>query len=410
MSVVLADLVVQGGLRTAPFGSQLKASEYIAGGVPVVMPRDIQAGRVDDASTAQVTEEKAKSLCRHILLPGDLLFARRGDLTKIAIVEEHQAGWLCGTGCLRARLNQGEADPRFLRHYLATPRMVHWLASRALGQTMLNLNTQVVGALPIDLPPLDEQRRIAAILSTWDQAIERTERLAVAKQRELVGFVRHAAERYASPGIHLGQLCEILRGSSLSKREVNAQGRFPCILYGELHTAYGEVADAVLSRTDEHQGLSSREGDVLVPSASETAKDIGVATVVPCDGVLIGSDINVLRARRAGQYEPEYLAYYLTHVRRHEVARLAQGNAVVHLYGRDLAHLDVGLPSFEQQTRMVAAFRQGQKELSVLKAIAARYRAQRESIARALIAGAADLAGTQRMEPSTSLGDGGCSE
>ena len=90
---------VGGLIQTGPFGSQLHQSDYSAEGVPVVMPKDIVGGRIVTDSIARVSERHATRLEHHRL---------RGDIGRRAFVMPSQAGWLCGTGCLRLRPDEGE--------------------------------------------------------------------------------------------------------------------------------------------------------------------------------------------------------------------------------------------------------------------------------------------------------------
>ena len=89
-------------LQTGPFGSQLHANEYEADGVPVLMPKDLNGFRADTSSAAKISVERARDLSKHRLCKGDILFSRRGDVTRFALIDEASAGSLCGTGCLKA--------------------------------------------------------------------------------------------------------------------------------------------------------------------------------------------------------------------------------------------------------------------------------------------------------------------
>lgn len=171
------------GLQTGPFGSQLHASDYTENGIPVVMPRDIINSRVSTAEIARVPGEIAERLSRHRLLSGDIVFGRRGDIGRCALITGVEEGWLCGTGCLRTRVRQSDVLSEFLIFYLDLSSTKMWLETNAVGQTMLNLNTSILSELPIVIPPLPEQRKIAAILSTWDEAITLTSALIAALQR-----------------------------------------------------------------------------------------------------------------------------------------------------------------------------------------------------------------------------------
>jgi type I restriction enzyme S subunit len=150
----LADLVADcgGTIQTGPFGSQLHASDYVASGIPVVMPKDIQGRRVDAATTARIRPEDVDRLERHKLKPGDIVFSRRGDVERHALISEREAGWLCGTGCLLVRPGPSFLSTSFLSMTLDAGRARQWLVQHAVGATMPNLNTSILGSVPIVLP------------------------------------------------------------------------------------------------------------------------------------------------------------------------------------------------------------------------------------------------------------------
>ncbi|MBF6606660.1 MAG: restriction endonuclease subunit S [Chloroflexi bacterium] len=146
----LRELCSPDGIQIGPFGSQLHASDYVTDGVPVVMPQDMDAGRISVDAIARVPEEHARRLARHRLQPGDILLARRGDLTKRALVGERERDWLCGTGTVRVRVNQGLPEAVF--EALSTRDTNVWLIDHAVGITLPNLNTQIVGSIPVRMP------------------------------------------------------------------------------------------------------------------------------------------------------------------------------------------------------------------------------------------------------------------
>ncbi|MCX6843459.1 MAG: restriction endonuclease subunit S [candidate division WOR-3 bacterium] len=159
-------------LQTGPFGSQLHSDEYTPEGTPVVNPANIQRGRICPDSACAVDVETARRLARHELQQGDVLFARRGELGRCALVTKAEEGWLCGTGSLRVRLNQRRADPQFCAILLSTKGVADWLSLESVGATMDNLNTGILGRIPLALPQPEEQRSIAAFLTREAQRID----------------------------------------------------------------------------------------------------------------------------------------------------------------------------------------------------------------------------------------------
>jgi type I restriction enzyme S subunit len=173
------------GLQTGPFGSQLKSEDYDADGtVHVVMPKDISDGAITYNTTANISVGRAEPLFKHRLRYGDILFARRGDLSKIAVyLGGSQA--ICGTGCLRLRPQMDQFDALFLRYLFSMPYAARWLEANAVGATMLNLNTKIIAELPVSYPTeIEQQRRIASILIGIDDQIA-AEQKHVEQQKRL---------------------------------------------------------------------------------------------------------------------------------------------------------------------------------------------------------------------------------
>lgn len=150
-----------GVLQTGPFGSQLHAHEYVIDGVPVVMPQDMVDGELSTENIARITERKANALSRHRVKPNDLVFSRRGDLSRCVAIGDQHTGWLCGTGCLLARLPRAEINAYWLALVYQQPVIQSQIMGRAVGSTMANLNTSILEAILIGRPAVNEQDEIA---------------------------------------------------------------------------------------------------------------------------------------------------------------------------------------------------------------------------------------------------------
>ncbi len=142
-----------GRIQTGPFGSQLHAVDYAPCGVPVVMPQDIKGRRITHDRIARVSEAKAQTLARHRLAVGDVVYSRRGDVERHALVGSREAGWLCGTGCLLVRPGPAWSSQAYLSEWLDLHDTRTWLKQHAVGATMPNLNTGILAGLPIRVPP-----------------------------------------------------------------------------------------------------------------------------------------------------------------------------------------------------------------------------------------------------------------
>src|SRR5688572_13654034 len=150
----------------------------------------------------------------------------------------------------------------------------------------------------------------------------------------------------------LGSTAVFLKGKGISKDDISENGINKCIRYGELYTTYNEIIKDVKSRTNisNEDSLLSKENDILTPSSGETALYIAKVSCVKEDNVLLGGDINVMRLGK--DQSGEFFAYYLSNFKKRNIAKLAQGNSVVHLYASQLKNLKITLPSFNEQQKI----------------------------------------------------------
>jgi type I restriction enzyme S subunit len=235
---------VGGIIRTGPFGSQLHESDYKEEGIPVVMPKNIVGGKISIEGIARISEDDATRLAQHKLRKGDIVYGRRGDIGRRALITPKEDGWICGTGCLRISLGDTLLNPLFLYYFLGQPRVIEWIFNQAIGATLPNLNTEIIRSIQILYPSLQTQRKIASILSAYDDLIENnTRRVAILEEmaqslyREWFvhfRFAGHEKKRLVESElglipegwevVKLGDICFITMGQSPSSQFYNEIG------------------------------------------------------------------------------------------------------------------------------------------------------------------------------------------
>ena len=148
----------------------------------------------------------------------------------------------------------------------------------------------------------------------------------------------------------LDEIADLYKGKGISKADIDVQGKVPCIRYGELYTIYSEVIETVFSKTSNPPSdlFFSRKNDVIIPASGETKIDIAKASCVMHDNVALGGDLNVIRSSHNGVF----LSYYLNGPKKVDIAKIAQGDTVVHLYPSQLQLLEIGLPIADEQKKI----------------------------------------------------------
>jgi type I restriction enzyme S subunit len=209
----LADLI-----QTGPFGSQLHSEEYVEDATPVINPSNIQDGKLIPDWSCTVGWEITERLSQHKLMRGDIIFGRRGEMGRCAVVSANEAGWICGTGSLNIRLSS-RAVPSFVGTYLRTMYVRELLKLESVGSTMDNLNAQILSRVPIPNPPVVEQKAIAAFLDRETGTID----ALIAEQRRLINLLKEKRQAVVSHAVTKG----LNPDAPMKDSEVDGVGEVP---------------------------------------------------------------------------------------------------------------------------------------------------------------------------------------
>lgn len=159
-------------IQTGPFGTQLKASDYVKTGTPVINVRNIGFGTIIDNNLEYIANDTRDRLSSNILEKCDIVFGRKGAVERHAFIDENHAGWFQGSDCIRVRIKAETLLARFISYFLLTPLHKAWMINNCShGATMASLNQDIVRRIPIEVPPISTQNKIVSILSTYDDLI-----------------------------------------------------------------------------------------------------------------------------------------------------------------------------------------------------------------------------------------------
>jgi len=265
-----------------------------------------------------------------------------------------------------------------------------------VGQT--NLKRNEVLSCPIAIPKSkSEQVSIATVLSDTDVLIEKLEKLIAKKQAIKQGTMQQLLTgKKRLPGFSgewetkkLGDIANFLKGTGLSKNKLTNNGRYSCILYGELFTTYSQIIKKVKSTTNFKEGLGSMKGDILMPgSTTTTGIDLAIASVVQKDNILLGSDLIVIREKKLNNYNSEFLANYITHIAKNKIAEITQGITIIHLHSSRIRDVFVNIPkSIKEQTAIAAILSDVDMEIEKLENKFSKYKQIKIGMMQQLLTG-----------------------
>ena len=140
-------------IKTEPFGSTLHADDYVSDGIPIITTEHFKTGSlpIDKCGLPQVSENDFSRLSAYILNAGDIVFSRVGSVDINALITPFQSTWLFSGRVLRVR-PQNKNSSQFLHTLLETEDVKNDIRTRAVGQTMPSINTEILKTTPLRLP------------------------------------------------------------------------------------------------------------------------------------------------------------------------------------------------------------------------------------------------------------------
>lgn len=163
-------------IQTGPFGSQLHKEDYVDVGTPIVTVEHLGSRVFSEQNLPMVSDADKSRLSKYVLKKGDIVFSRVGSVDRCSFVDQKHDGWMFSGRCLRVRPSE-EVDPLFLYYFFCLNTTKEFVRSIAVGATMPSINTKLLGEVEVVCPEIEEQRKIADILSKIDDKIEENQKI-----------------------------------------------------------------------------------------------------------------------------------------------------------------------------------------------------------------------------------------
>ena len=284
--------------------------------------------------------------------------------------------------------------PKFVFYALQNLRLDRFHA----GSGVPTLNRNDVHKQSILVPPSSEQKAIVSLLETWDTAIEKTEALIAAKEKQskwlLKTLIRDQQDNPEWRKVTLGEFGTFYKGKGITKADLVECG-VPCLRYAEIYTKYNGLVNELSSSVSPDAATKAtliQSGDIIFAASGETAAEIGKAiafvgqypAIAGGDTVICGDTVIF---RNHGQ-EPAYLARALNDAdAARQKARLGKGQSVVHIHVPELFQVEVSLPPLHEQRKIVKILATWDTAIEKTKVLAEQYRTQKRGLMQKLLTG-----------------------
>ena len=254
-------------------------------------------------------------------------------------------------------------DGTFMSYQL-NGRRKYDIAKVAQGVSVVHLYGEHLKGVKTINPCLEEQKKIAKLLSLLDERIATQNKIIEDLKKLKSAIIEEHYRQTEKNEVCVADLGNHFNVGNLAKDDLSETGK-PCIIYGELFTTYGEVISQIESHTNKTEGMIlSKKGDLLFPSSTTVdAVSLIAPSVINVDNVILGGDMFGIHISH--NYNAQYLSYYFNHIAKKQLAKFAKGSTIIHLHYTDIEKAKLLLPSLEEQNRMAKCLVALDKKVSV---------------------------------------------
>lgn len=369
---------------------------YWNGNIPWVKTTQIQNCVITPQDVDEwITEEGLKNSSAKMVPAGTIVLGMIGQGKT-----RGQVGYLSFDACTNqnaATITCGkECDSWFVYQYLLFNYENIRALSNSSGQG--NLNLGLVEIIPITLPPLSQQKKIASFLECWDNAIEKTEALIAAKEKQFEWLKSQLLlNNPKSKRWNTNTLGEFIFEK---KEKSTTPDLYPCLTSSRRGIFLQEdyFSKQVASKDNSGYKIMSR-GDFTFRSMSDDGLFVfNKQTII--DKGLISPAYSVFSPKQ--NMDSDFLYYFLNSPAfRRALSREVQGGTRTALKLNALKKLEVKIPCIQEQKDIASKLNIAKKEINLVKELLEKYRSQKRSLMQKLLTGEWQVGSSQHLSEET---------
>ena len=331
-------------------GIHPKTSDYVEAGVPFIMANDLVQGQVDYKNCAYITEKQAGTLKKGFAKPGDVLLTHKATIGRTALVTDEYDTIILTPQVTYYRVKNGISN-RYLKYYfdsLPFQRLFsNWAGS---GSTRAYLGITAQRKLPIVLPPLDIQRKIADCCGAVDDRIIINNRINDNLQEQAIAVFQQELlrDRELPEGWRNGSLLDIanyLNGLAMQKyRPSEGENGLPVLKIKELRQGSCDASSELCSPSIKPEYII-HDGDVVFSWSGSLLVDLW------CGGTC-GLNQHLFKVTSEKYPKWFYYAWTAHHLARFVAIAADKATTMGHIKREELAKAEVAIPDAASMERI----------------------------------------------------------
>ena len=364
---------------------------YVEHGHFYLESNNIKDGKINHNSEIFINDEFYEKQKEKWLHTGDIVMVQSGHVGHAAVIPEELDN-TAAHALIMFKNPKEKIEPYFLNYEYQTDKAKKKIENITTGNTIKHILASDMQEFEVDVPKCKEQKVIASYFCKLDHLITLHQR----KYEKLKNVKKSMLEKmFPSKGCKVPEIrfsgftddweqrkllliCDFEKGRGLSKDNIDNNGKYPCILYGQLFTDYGMFINTVYSKSNiiSEECKLSEKGDILIPRCDTTPDGLGRASVLALDNVILGFDINILKIKNKQKYDSGFVSVALNHHKKDLLSKVV-GSTVRHLENKELRDVSIEYPNSLEEQKKVGEYFQAldhlitlhQRELEKLKNI-----------------------------------------
>ena len=357
-------------IQTGPFGSQLHKEDYVDVGTPIVTVEHLGSRVFTEQNLPMVSDTDKNRLSKYVLKKGDIVFSRVGSVDRCSFVDQKHNGWMFSGRCLRVRPSE-EVDSMFLYYFFCMNTTKEFVRSIAVGATMPSINTKLLGEVEVVCPEIEEQRKIADILSKIDDKIEENQKINENLEQQVQTLFADwlSANSESATEIALGNICtKVTDGSHFSPKD-DSTSSIPMLSVKDMREFDFDLTSCKHICEDDYEKMVANDcvpqvNDILVAKDGSYLKEIFICNEKRKLAIL--SSIAIFRPNTT-VIHPEILLAFLKSPRVLQEVRdnYVSGSALPRIVLKDFKKLTFSLPNMDAQNLIAPLFASIREQIAV---------------------------------------------
>lgn len=362
-----------------PFGSDLKSSDYTEKGVRVIQLQNIGDGKFLDNSKVFTSQKKANQLSSCNIFPNEIILAKMADpVARACKIPDYNDRYLMCSDGIRLKVDSGFYNVDFCLYSINSSYFRKKAVENSTGTTRLRIGLTALKELKLAISPLLEQQRIAEILSTTDEHIEKLDKTIEDYKLFKKGMLKklltegigHAEFKDTEIGRipkewkvkQLGDLFSFSGGYPIPRSQLTDEGVL-YLHYGDIHTRTSTIISTEidkrwlprLERSKVKELDFLKTGDLVFADASEDYEGVGKSIIIINNDneELVAGLHTIIGKSNVDVLYLHYKRYFLeSESTRKQIKKLATGSKVYGISKGNISKIVIPIPPLPEQQQI----------------------------------------------------------